>query len=100
MIVLYRVVDMLEQADLQATHQFRPSPNGTEYKGFFFSQQSAGKFALLESIIRGHEMIIALGLTSEQLIAASPQHKAGDEGPGVLIRNEDLWQVQPHESVP
>ncbi len=100
MITLYRVVDAFEQATVETTHQFLPSPNGTEYKGFFFSQRSAEKFAARESIIRRDDLFILSAFAPELLVSVSPQHRAADKGSGVLIRNEDLWQVQPHEPAP
>ena len=92
---LYRAVDKVEDADIQAEGRFRPSPHGTECKGFFFEEASAKRFNDQEIATGGlPRPIIVKALAPVKLIENSPPHHAATEGRGVLIRNEDLQKLE------
>jgi hypothetical protein len=91
---LYRAVDEVEYADIQTKRRFLPSPNGTEYKGFFFQEAGAKQFSDQEAATGGPRTTIVKALAPVALVAKSPQHIAAAEGRGVLIRNQDLQKVE------
>lgn len=96
-VTLFRAVDATELQSIRSTGSFLPSPNGTEYKGFFFSQQSAEQFGAQQAAMGGPETSVVSGTAPADLVNSSPAHSAATEGPGVLIHNDNLPQVTPHE---
>ena len=73
---------------------FTPAPNGTEFKGFFFNKSDAQSFGARMTQMTGDTHSVVQGKAPASLIKASPPHAAATEGPGVLIRNQDLPQVK------
>jgi len=92
---LYRAVDATELQSIQSTGSFLPSPNGTEYKGFFFSQESAEQFGAQQAAGGGPSTTVVRGTAPTDLVNSSPVHSAATEGRGVLIHNDNLPQVKP-----
>jgi RHS repeat-associated protein len=92
---LYRAVDATELQSIQSTGSFLPSPNGTEYKGFFFSQESAEQFGAQQAAGGGPSTTVVRGTAPTDLVNGSPVHSAATEGRGVLIHNDNLPQVKP-----
>jgi RHS repeat-associated protein len=94
---LFRAVGTTEAADLARTGQFHASPNGTEFKGFFYSKEDAQDLANRLAQQTGKKYTVVSATASRTLVENSPQHVAVTEGPGVLIRNEDLGRVHPDD---
>jgi RHS repeat-associated protein len=92
-VSLYRAVDAAEAADIVGTRAFKPAPNGTEFKGFFFDEESARAFGEAAAERFGGQYSVAAAEAPASLVEASPVHSAAGEGAGVLISNEDLWQI-------
>jgi hypothetical protein len=92
---LFRAVDATELQSIQDTGSFLPSPNGTDYKGFFFSQDSAEQFGAQQAAGGGPSTTVVGGTAPTALVNGSPVHSAATEGPGVLIHINDLPQVTP-----
>jgi RHS repeat-associated protein len=92
---LYRAVDATEQESITSTGQFSASPNGTEYKGFFTSAEGAQNFSAAQTAGGGTPTSVVTGTAPTSLVESSPVHSAATEGPGVLIKNENLPQVKP-----
>ena len=88
---LFRAVDSIELESIESTGQFLSSPNGTEYKGFFFERSDAADFAAGQE----NPSTVVSGKAPTDLVNSSPPHEAATEGPGVLIKNENLPQVTP-----
>lgn len=93
---LFRAVDNYEAADIAATASFRASPNGTEFKGFFFLKSDAEALGGALSQQTGDAYSVVSGQAPTSLIRISPAHQAAGEGAGVLIRNEDLVRITPN----
>lgn len=94
---LFRAVDSVEADSITSTGQFLPSPNGTEYKGFFFQQSDAANFGAVQASRGGPSTTVVSGTAPTDLVNSSPPHSAATEGPGVLIKNENLPQVKPNQ---
>jgi RHS repeat-associated protein len=92
---LFRAVDSTEAQSISDTGQFLPSPNGTEYKGFFNTAEGAQNFSAAQSAAGGPETTVVSGAAPTGLVNSSPVHSAATEGPGVLIHNDNLPQVKP-----
>ena len=92
---LFRAVDANEAQSISETGQFLPSPNGTEYKGFFNTADSAEQFGAQQLKNGGPGTTVVSGSAPTDLVNSSPVHQAAGEGPGVLIKNENLPQVTP-----
>jgi RHS repeat-associated protein len=92
---LFRAVDASEATDIAASGSFRASPNGTEFKGFFFKKADAQALGEALSQQTGDAYSVVSGRAPTSLVRTSPPHQAAGEGAGVLIRNEDLEKVTP-----
>ncbi len=92
---LFRAVDPIEAQSITDTGAFLPSPNGTDFKGFFFDSSDAQSFGDRMSTLTGDQYGVVSGTAPTDLVDASPAHSAATEGSGVLINNQDLPQVKP-----
>lgn len=81
-------------SDLDA---FTPAPSGGLFKGFFFNEADAQSFATRIGEMTGDPTTVVSGKAPTSLVNSSPPHVAASEGPGVLIKNEDLPQVKVNE---
>lgn len=93
---LFRGVGSAELSSIESTGAFTPSPTGSEFKGFFFNEGDASSFASRMTEMTGDTHTVVSGEAPTELVNSSPVHDAATEGPGVLIKNEDLSQVRPH----
>ena len=91
---LFRAVGSAEAESIGAKSAFTAAPNGTEFKGFFFNQSDAQSFRTRMTQMTGDTHTVVQGEAPTSLINASPPHTAATEGPGVLIRNQNLPQVK------
>lgn len=66
-------------------------------RGTYASQQSAEQFGAQQAAMGGLETSVVSGTAPADLVNGSPAHSAATEGPGVLIHNDNLPQVTPHE---
>jgi RHS repeat-associated protein len=91
---LYRAVGSSEATSIGNTGVFSASPLGTEFKGFFYSQSDAQSFDTRMTQMTGDTHTVVSGEAPTSLVNGSPVHNAATEGRGVLIKNENLPQVQ------
>ena len=91
---LFRAVDSAEGASIDSLGGFSASPNGSEFKGFFLNEGDASSFASRMTDMTGDTHTVVPAEAPTDLVNASPTHNAATEGPGVLIKNEDLPQVK------
>jgi hypothetical protein len=89
-IELYRAVDAIEIQSILNTGSFLPSPNGTEHKGFFFTQEDAEHFGTQQTAGGGSLTTVIRAIAPTDLVDTSPVHRAATEGRGVLIHNDNL----------
>jgi len=68
--------------------------SAVEFKGFFFNEGDASSFASRMTDMTGDTHTVVPAEAPTDLVNASPTHNAATEGPGVLIKNEDLPQVR------
>jgi hypothetical protein len=85
----------VEAQSISDTGQFLPSPNGTEYKGFFNTAEGAQNFSAAQTATGGPETSVVSATAPTDLVNSSPVHSAATEGPGVLIHIDNLPQVKP-----
>jgi RHS repeat-associated protein len=90
---LYRAADETELQSIIDEQQFLPSPNGTDFKGFFKDYADASNFASRMSTLTGDNYTVVVGEASTPLVNAWPAHNAATEGPGVLVPNSQLSSV-------
>jgi RHS repeat-associated protein len=93
---LFRGVGSAEAASIESTGSFTSSPTGSEFKGFFFNESDASSFASRMTAMTGDAHSVVSAEAPTNLVSASPTHNAATEGAGVLIKNENLPQVKPH----
>ncbi len=92
-VELFRGVGTAEAISISETGGFGRSPQGTEFKGFFFTEADAQTFSARMTNIYGDPYRVVSAEAPSELVGTSQPHSAATEGPGVLIRNEDLPQV-------
>jgi len=71
-----------------------PESVDDEFKGFFFGESDAQSFGARMSQMTGDQYSVVSGEAPTGLVDASPPHTAATEGPGVLIKSENLPQVK------
>ncbi len=92
---LFRAVGTAEAESIEATGAFTQSlSTGSEFKGFFFNEADASSFGSRMTEMTGDTHSVVSGEAPTDLVNASPAHNAATEGPGVLIKNENLPQVK------
>jgi RHS repeat-associated protein len=92
---LFRAVGSAEAGDIgNTTGAFGASPTGSEFKGFFYSESDAQSFGARMTQMTGDPHTVVSADAPTDLVNASPAHNAATEGPGVLIKNENLPQVK------
>ncbi len=91
---MFRAVDGAELGDINASGAFKASPNGTEYKGFFNNASDAQQFGNNMQKLTGDQHSVVSGDVPNSVLKNSPNHTAAGEGPGKLIRTEDLSKIK------
>jgi len=91
---LYRAVGSAEAESITKTGVFSASPTGSEFKGFFYGEADAQSFGSRMTQMTGDPHTVVSGEAPTGLVNSSPVHNAATEGPGVLIKNENLPQVR------
>jgi len=91
---LFRAVGSAEAGDINSTGAFGASPTGSDFKGFFYSESDAQSFGTRMTQMTGDPHTVVSADAPTDLVNASPVHNTATEGPGVLIKNENLPQVK------
>jgi len=91
---LFRAVGSAEAESIESLGAFSASPTGSEFKGFFFNEGDASSFASRMTDMTGDTHSVVSAEAPTDLVNASPAHNAATEGPGPLIKNENLPQVK------
>lgn len=96
---LFRAVGTAEAESIDANLAFIAAPNGTDFKGFFFSQSDAESFGQMATERFGDQTSVYSTEAPTDLVNSSPIHDAAREGPGTLIPNDKLNQLSPPKKV-
>jgi len=91
---LFRAIAPAEAESIESLGAFSASPTGSLFKGFFFAESDASSFAARMTEMTGDTHTVIGAEASTDLVNASATHNAATEGPGVLIKNEDLPQIK------
>ncbi|HLK61173.1 MAG TPA: hypothetical protein VKU00_31720 [Chthonomonadaceae bacterium] len=92
---LYRVVDPVERADIEATGSFNPSPGGGIGKYFWGNQQDAEKYiGILPKSWNPNPSIVKTGIDDPSLIDGP---NIMDGMPGYVVPNDQLGKLWPPE---
>jgi RHS repeat-associated protein len=96
---LFRAVGSAEAESIESLGVFSAAPNGTEFKGFFFTQTDAESFSSMSSRAGWGDSSVYSTEAPTDLVNSSPPHAATGEGPGTLIPNDKLNQLSPPKKV-